>query len=71
MSTRHTPGNLENDANAILISAAPDLLQALQTIHAICVGMDADNQQEPPTEQHYKSTMAQAAAAISKATEAP
>ena len=49
-------------------AAAPDLLHALQRLHAVCVAMDLDNQQERPTEDEYQAAMALAAAAIAKAT---
>lgn len=58
----------EAEANARLIAATPDLLQSLRELHAVCLGMDLENQMERPTEAEYQAAIAQAAAAIASAT---
>lgn len=54
--------------DARLMAAAPDLLQTLQTLHAVCLAMDLEDQMTRPTEAEYQAAMAQAAAAITSAT---
>ena len=56
-------------ANARLIAQAPAILIALQNLHAVCLGMDLDNQQERPTEAQYQAAMATAAAALQMAVQ--
>ena len=55
-------------ANATLIAQAPAILIALQALHAVCLGMDAENQMERPTEAEYQAAMTVAAVAIAQAT---
>lgn len=58
----------ELDADRSLIAAAPDLLHALQRLHACMQAQDLDAEADRPTEDDYKACMAAAAAAIAKAT---
>ena len=58
----------DNLANARLIAAAPDMLAALRELHAVCVGMDLENQNDRPTEEQYCATMDAARVAIKAAT---
>lgn len=44
--------------------AVPTVVEALQTLHAVCVGMDLEEQMTRPTEAEYQVAMAQAAAAL-------
>jgi hypothetical protein len=48
--------------------AVPTPAQALQTLYAVCLGMDLENRMLRPTEADYQAAMAQAGAAIAQAT---
>lgn len=50
--------------SAIDRANAPSLLPALRQLHAVCLGMDLENQMERPTEDEYQAAMAAAAAAL-------
>ena len=54
--------------NARLIATVHDLLAALRELHAVCVDMDLENQNDRPTEEQYCATMDAARVAIAKAT---
>ena len=48
--------------------AAPTTAEALQTLHAVCLAMDLEDQMTRPTDAEYQVAMAQAAAALAAAT---
>jgi hypothetical protein len=56
------------EERAKLIAAAPELLVALQALHVICRDCDAENDNEPPSEEQYCAAMDAAEAVIAKAT---
>jgi hypothetical protein len=57
----------EGQANARLIAAAPELLAALQALHANMHAQNLDNEMERTTEASYQKAMRDAAAAVAKA----
>lgn len=74
----HTTGNrvvavrvvaeCDQEDEALLIAAAPELLAALKALADNIQRQDAENDLAPPTEASYQQCMQDARAAIAKAT---
>jgi len=47
--------------------AAPETLEALRELLEVCIGMDAEQQGERPTEDRYQAAVAAAADSLAKA----
>jgi hypothetical protein len=65
-SDRHAT-SAELDADRRLIAAAPELLAELKNLLKVCVDMDAENDNEKPTEAEYIAAIQSAAKAIFRA----
>lgn len=65
------PGHLRVSCVAALgadtVSATTDLLSALSNLVEVCQAMDADNQDERPTDEAYQDAIARAQAALAVA----